>query len=380
MDALKITFHGGQVLGTDGFAVHPLSISDGLIRAEPQSRVLDVSGYLILPGIVDFHGDGFERHVAPRRGAVVDPRDGLSAIEAELSANGITTAMLAQFYSWEGGMRGPEFAAKMAAAVQAATDMICDLRLQLRLEVNLLDHYARVLALVTRHSIPCVVFNDHLPHDALAIGKRPPRLTGQALKSGRSPEAHLALLQSLHANQPQLGAALRDLAEKLRAQGVILGSHDDSTEADHHEMADLGVCLAEFPETEAAARAARACGNGVVMGAPNVLRGGSHAGKVSAADLVEQGLVDALASDYHYPALLRAALKLWQAGMAPQAAWGLISAGPARLLGLTDRGVIGIGKRADLVFLEAHGHKVAATIARGRIAYLSGDIAGRILS
>lgn len=380
MEALKLTFQGGQVLGPDGFASRSLNIADGQISDAPQPRVLDVSGYLILPGIVDFHGDGFERHVAPRRGAVVDPRDGLVAIEAELAANGITTAMLAQFYSWEGGMRGPEFAAKMAAAVQEATGGICDMRLQLRFEVNLLDHYAQVLALVARHDIRCVVFNDHLPHEALAAGKRPPRLTGQALKSGRSPDAHLALLQRLHANRPRVSAALRDLAGKLRAKAVILGSHDDNTVADHRAMADMGVCLAEFPETEAAARAARACGNGVVMGAPNVLRGGSHAGKVSAADLVGQGLVDALASDYHYPALLRAALRLWQGGMAVEAAWALISSGPAHLLGLTDRGEIVTGKRADLVLLDARSHKVAATIAGGRIAYLSGDIAGRVLS
>jgi alpha-D-ribose 1-methylphosphonate 5-triphosphate diphosphatase len=75
-------------------------MAEGVITQDQGPRCIDLSGYIILPGLVDFHGDGFERHVAPRRGAVVDPREGIRPIEAELAANGITTAMLAQFYSW----------------------------------------------------------------------------------------------------------------------------------------------------------------------------------------------------------------------------------------------------------------------------------------
>ena len=77
---------------------------------------MDLDGYWVMPGIVDIHGDGFERHLAPRRGAVSDLAAGLVAVEAELAANGITTAVLAQFYSWEGGMRSPDFARKFLYA------------------------------------------------------------------------------------------------------------------------------------------------------------------------------------------------------------------------------------------------------------------------
>jgi alpha-D-ribose 1-methylphosphonate 5-triphosphate diphosphatase len=234
--------------------------------------------------------------------------------------------------------------------------------------------------LVRDHQIACVVFNDHLPHEALAAGKRPPRLTGQALKAGRSPEAHLAFLHSLHDRKPEVMPALRDLAGQLAELGVVMGSHDDATPAAHAQFSEIGVSLAEFPETVEAAKAARAEGHGVVMGAPNVLRGGSHAGKVSARLLVEADLVDALASDYHYPALLRAALTLWQGGMGLMEAWALVSSGPARLLGLEDRGVIATGKRADFVILDAKSHAVAATIAGGQIAYARGDIVQRLLS
>ncbi len=375
-----LTITGAQVLRPDGLSDAPLSLAGGVIVAKT-GREIDLSGYLVLPGIVDAHGDGFERHLAPRRGALGSPKAGLQAADAELAANGITTAVLAQFFSWEGGMRGPDFAERMAEAWLAMrADSQTDMQLQLRLEINLLDEYDRALALIDHAGIKFVVFNDHLPHKALAAGKRPPRLTGQALKSGRSPEAHLALLQGLHARRDEVPDALEKLAQKLTAQGIRLGSHDDHFPEDHLRMARIGAVISEFPETEAAAQTAFEAGHPVIMGAPNLVRGGSHDGRVSAAQIIEFGYVTALASDYHYPAPRQAAWKLVQGGMPLQQAWALVSSGPAELLGLTDRGHITEGLRADLTILEAETKRVAATITGGRLAYLSGDIAQRFLS
>jgi len=375
-----LTITGAQVLRPDGLSDAPLSLAGGVI-APKTGREIDLSGYLVLPGIVDAHGDGFERHLAPRRGALGSPEAGLQAADAELAANGITTAVLAQFFSWEGGMRGPDFAERMAEAWLAMrADSQTDMQLQLRLEINLLDEYDRALALIDHAGIKFVVFNDHLPHKALAAGKRPPRLTGQALKSGRSPEAHLALLQGLHARLDEVPGALEKLAHKLTARGIRLGSHDDHFPEDHLRMARIGAVISEFPETEAAAKTAFEAGHPVIMGAPNLVRGGSHDGRVSAAQIIERGYVTALASDYHYPAPRQAAWKLVQGGMPLQQAWALVSSGPAELLGLTDRGHISAGLRADLTVLEAETKRVAATITGGRLAYLSGDIAQRFLS
>ena len=375
-----LTITGAQVLRPDGLSDAPLSLAGGVI-APKTGREIDLSGYLVLPGIVDAHGDGFERHLAPRRGALGSPEAGLQAADAELAANGITTAVLAQFFSWEGGMRGPDFAERMAEAWLAMrADSQTDMQLQLRLEINLLDEYDRALALIDHAGIKFVVFNDHLPHKALAAGKRPPRLTGQALKSGRSPEAHLALLQGLHARRDEVPGALEKLAHKLTARGIRLGSHDDHFPEDHLRMARIGAVISEFPETEAAAKTAFEAGHPVIMGAPNLVRGGSHDGRVSAAQIIERGYVTALASDYHYPAPRQAAWKLVQGGMPLQQAWALVSSGPAELLGLTDRGHISAGLRADLTVLEAETKRVAATITGGRLAYLSGDIAQRFLS
>lgn len=118
----------------------------------------------------------------------------------------------------------------------------------------------------------------------------------------------------------------------------------------------------------------------MIMGAPNVVRGGSHNGNLSALDLIVMGYCDAIASDYHYPSPRRAALMLEQAGVAPMAEiWHLVSAGPAALLGLDDRGVLENGKRADLVVLDAATGRVAATFVAGRVSYMSGDIADRLI-
>lgn len=366
------------VLRPDGFSDAPLCLADGRVAARG-GRVLDLSGYMVLPGIIDLHGDGFERHLAPRRGALTDPGAGLQAVDAEFAANGITTAVLAQFFSWEGGMRSPDFAERVAAAL-AETETLTDLRLQLRLEVNLLDQYDRALALVRRAGIGFVTFNDHLPHKHLAEGRTPPRLTGQAIKSGRSPEAHLALLKRLHENTPDVPGALARLAEALLAEGVLIGSHDDATAEDREAARAIGARLAEFPETMDAARAARAGGDAVVMGAPNVVRGGSHDRKVAAEEVIRAGFCDALVSDYHYPAPRHAAFALADRGVMGLAeAWGLISSGPARVMGWADRGQLDTGARADLVILDRATRRVAATMVAGQITHLSGPLAARLV-
>ncbi|MCW8842409.1 MAG: alpha-D-ribose 1-methylphosphonate 5-triphosphate diphosphatase, partial [Rhodobacteraceae bacterium] len=226
-----------------------------------------------------------------------------------------------------------------------------------------------------------VVFNDHVPHDALAKGRRPPRLTGQALKAGRNPETHHALLQALHDHRDAVPEAVTALASRLAAKGVFLGSHDDNTAAERAQWRGRGAALAEFPETHEAAAAAHAAGDAVVLGAPNVVRGNSHKGNVSATDLLRDGIGDAIASDYHYPAMRQAVVRLVAENIMPfEEAWRLVSEGPARVLGLTDRGRIEIGKRADLVVMDPKTGRIGATFVAGRIAYMAGPIAARFLS
>jgi alpha-D-ribose 1-methylphosphonate 5-triphosphate diphosphatase len=382
MGHMHLTLSKAQVLVPgEGLCVADLSLSEGRIVERASRRRVDLSGFLVLPGIVDLHGDGFERHLAPRRGAMKDMTEGVIATEAELAANGITTAVMAQFSSWEGGVRGPEFAAMVFGAIQAVRgEVATDLIPQLRFETHMLDDYAKLPERLAEWDVSYVVFNDHLPHDRLAEGRKPPRLTGQALKAGRNPERHFQMLLDMHARGSEVPMALDRVCARLTAAGVRIGSHDDHTAEQRHIWRDRGARIAEFPETGEAAEAARAGGDFVILGSPNVVRGGSHKGNASAVDLITMGLCDALASDYHYPSPRRAALMLARTGVLSFAeAWSLVSLGPARVLGLADRGTLAVGNRADLVILDARTHRVAASLSGGRISYLSGEIAARFI-
>ncbi len=383
MNSLELTLTGANVLlPGEGVSRAELTIAEGTIQSDRAGRQIDLSGYLILPGIIDLHGDGFERHIAPRRGAMKQMAEGILSVEAELAANGITTAVLAQFHSWEGGVRGPEFAGQVFDAIAAVRDdVVTQLIPQLRFETHMLDDYDGLPERIADWQVPYVVLNDHLPHDRLAEGRKPPRLTGQALKAGRNPEVHFEMLKAMHNRSAEVPAALDSLCTVLANRGIRLGSHDDTTPQDRAEWRERGVMISEFPETLEAAECARAGGDHIILGSPNVVRGGSHKGNASAVDLISMGLCDALASDYHYPSPRRAALMLVKSGLLDIAgAWALVSSGPARVLGLKDRGTLQPGYRADLVILDAATHQVAATLSGGCVSYMSGSIATRFLS
>ncbi|MCV6596307.1 MAG: alpha-D-ribose 1-methylphosphonate 5-triphosphate diphosphatase, partial [Mangrovicoccus sp.] len=227
--------------------------------------------------------------------------------------------------------------------------------------------------------IDYLVINDHLPHRHLTEGRKPPRLTGSALKAGRSPEAHLALMQRMAANAPEVDGFVKGLVRDLGAT-TRFGSHDDPDGQTRAHWQDMGLSIAEFPTSFAAAEAAKAQGSPVVMGAPNVVRGGSHNKSVSASDLLRAGLVDALASDYHYPAMVAAAFALSdQAVCSFAAAWALISARPAAVMGLEDRGEIAPGKRADFLVLDPGNRQVLGCFAAGRPVFLSGALADAVM-
>lgn len=375
----RLTLTGAQVLWRSGLAEGPLGIADGQI-AMPGGREVDLSGLLVLPGIVDAHGDAFERHLAPRRGALPDLGAGLLAVQQELLANGITTAMLAQFWSWEGGMRAPDFARRLAEAL-GQFSATADLRMSLRVELGCFQDFDEIAGFVAEQGIGHVVINDHLPHKALAKGRRVPRLEGQALKSGRAPEVHQKLLETLYADLPKARAALPGFAAQLASLGVQLGSHDDPSPDTRADFRAIGAREAEFPLNIETAKAARDAGDWIVLGAPNLVRGGSHKkGGMAVEHLVQEGLCDALASDYHYPAPLAAVRRLVMGGCDLAQAWALVSSGPARGLGLADRGEIDMGKRADLVVLAPDLSRVHGAFVAGRAAFADATLLRRVMA
>ncbi|WP_212523433.1 alpha-D-ribose 1-methylphosphonate 5-triphosphate diphosphatase [Actibacterium sp. MT2.3-13A] len=373
-----LRFTGATILRDGEMQQRSLAIADGRITKGPLPEV-DLRGYLILPGIIDLHGDAFERHVAPRPGAPFALELGLASTDREAAANGVTTAWLAQGWSWEGGQRGPDQAERLMAALDAYRPRaLSDLRLQIRCETHLVDSGPRLLAAVERHGIDYVVFNNHLPEIPDGAREKHEVVRIWARQTGRSAEEHLALAEAALARAAEVPRHLCRLAEAFDRLGVAYGSHDDPDGETREGYSMIGARIAEFPTARRAAAAARAMNDPVLMGAPNVVRGGSQSGNVAAMDLIREGLCDALVSDYHYPSLAHAAWRLADEGvMDLPRAWAMISTRPAEILRLPDRGRLDYGRRADLAVINAASRTVEMTISGGRLSYLSGEAAHR---
>ncbi|MGI1663125.1 alpha-D-ribose 1-methylphosphonate 5-triphosphate diphosphatase [Palleronia sp. KMU-117] len=358
-----------------------VAIADGRITKGPLPEV-DLSGYLILPGIVDLHSDALERHLLPRPPAAFPAAAALAAAEREAAAAGVTTVWLAQGWSWEGGIRAPEAAERVLQAHQDhRAQAVVDLRVQLRCETHLVDGAPRLLAAVRRYGIDYVTFNDHVAEVIDAGREAPARVAARAERLGVAAEEYLAAAGAARVRAAEVPRHLCRLAEAFDRMGVVYASHDDPDGETRERFAMIGAKLAEFPATRRAAATARAMGDPVILGAPNVLRGRSHSGRVSALDLLRDRLCDALASDYHPPSLAAAAWKLVDSGrMGLPQAWTLLSRNPARVLRLPDRGEIATGRRADLVIVNERTRAIEATIAGGRLAYLAGEAGRRFLS
>ena len=376
-----LTITGGQVLlDGDGLCPAGLTLADGHIAAldgPARGRRFDASGLWVLPGIVDLHGDAHERQLQPRPGVDFPAAMALADTEAQLLANGITTACLGVTLSWEPGLRGIGTWRALRAAL-AAHRGACDLRLHLRWEAFNLDALDEALDAIGAGAVGLLAFNDHTPAIVARLDD-PAAAAKYTDRAGVPPAEFAAIARRAAARGAEVAPAQARLAEAARAAGVPIASHDDATLADRDRFRALGARIAEFPMAEAVAHAARAAGDVVVMGSPNVVRGRSHRGWASAQVMAEAGVCSVLTSDYYYPAMARAALALARRGvLSAEAAWGLVSATPAAALGLADRGRIAPGLRADLVALTppaADGaSRVVASFVGGRIAFL--DVEG----
>ena len=387
MDADLRLLGGAVLLPGAGLQHVGLTLADGQIAAidaapGPARQRFDATGLWVLPGIVDLHGDAFERQLQPRPGVDFPAPLALADTEAQLLANGITTAYLGVTLSWEPGLRSVAtwHALRDALAVHRGA---CDLRVHLRWEAFNLDALDTALADIAAGLVALLAFNDHTPAILDRLGD-PAAAAKYIERSGVSPAAFAALAARVAERGAEVPAAQARLAQAARAAEIPMASHDDATLAERARFRALGARICEFPMAETVGEAARAAGEFVVMGSPNVLRGRSHLGWASAARLAEAGVCSVLTSDYFYPALARAALILAGRGVLDlERAWALVAATPAAAAGLADRGRIAAGLRADLVLLAPAGAdrpaRLVATIAAGRLAWTDAEGARRIL-
>jgi alpha-D-ribose 1-methylphosphonate 5-triphosphate diphosphatase len=391
---------GARLILDDRIETASVRIEDGLITgidvARDGAAVVPGAGRLLAPAFVDIHGDAFERQLMPRPGVTVDTEAALLETDRQLAANGIATAYHALTLSWEPGLRSVTTGWQVVRALDLLRPRLtADNRIQLRWETFCPEAEPLIRHVLAGPDRPSLAFNDHtsaaLLHPDVALHDRPfdqvadypvtdlsadgflRKMSDRAKRAHMSPDDFVALITRIWAQRAEVPCHIDRIAALARAQGAPMLSHDDSQTETRRYYRALGAKVAEFPMHERVFLAARDAGDPIVLGAPNAMRGGSHLGSPGAADMIARGLCDILASDYYYPAMLGAMVRLHADRVAPlPALWALVSGNPAAAMGLTDRGRIAVGLRADLVLLdwpEGHAPAPVRTWVSGKGGY-----------
>ncbi|MEX5562919.1 alpha-D-ribose 1-methylphosphonate 5-triphosphate diphosphatase [Pseudophaeobacter sp. 1A16562] len=329
-------------------------IADMAEGAGVPTGAVDCGGDFVSPGLIELHTDNLERHIQPRPKVDWPHAAAIIAHDAELAGTGITTVFDA--------MRVGSIKAKEARYGQYARSLASEL-LELRAKDALkISHFLHLRAEVCSETlveelnefgdddrVGLVSLMDHTPgqRQFRDISKLEAYVKG---KHGFDDDAFLQHIANLKTMRDTYGD-LHEVEAVKAAQrfGAVLASHDDTTEDQVAVSAGHGIRLAEFPTTVEAARACHAHDIQVMMGAPNLIRGGSHSGNVAAQELAELDLLDIVSSDYVPAALLLAAARLGEIWGDMARGLATVTSAPAKAVGLKDRGALEVGKRADLI-------------------------------
>ncbi len=332
----------------------------------------DAGGDLIAPGLIELHTDHLEAHYVPRPKVFWDPIAAVVSYDGQLATSGITT-VLDSLRVWreDGAEEVDGRAGTLAVAISSARDsnlLRADHFLHLRCEIPMPSVVEEAKELVGRPDVRLMSLMDHTP------GQRQFRDEAKLRdyyrgKGGGKTDAELDVLFERRFAYQKAHAVtnMREIVALAQQYGIPLASHDDTTEENVADAVRDGVAVAEFPTTVEAARALHEAGIDILMGAPNVVRGGSHSGNIAAVDLAREGLLDILSSDYIPSSLLMGALQLPRQVPAIDlpAAIRTVTKAPADAVGLSDRGEIAIGKRADLIRVHvAHDVPVVRSVWR----------------
>lgn len=342
-----------------------VTVEDGVIAGIEEgdavhAGAVDCGGGFVAPGLIELHTDNLERHIQPRPKVDWPHNAAILAHDAELASTGITTVFDAmrvgsiptgrgRYLAYARGLASELWALREEDALKISHF------LHLRAEVCSETLEEEMAEFGPEDRVGIVSLMDHTPgqRQFRDIAKLADYMKGKHALSDTEFEAHVAQLKALReANGDRHEAAA--VAEAAR-YGAVLASHDDTTETQVETSKSYGVAMAEFPTTVEAAKASHARQIAVIMGAPNLIRGGSHSGNVAAGELAEAGLLDILSSDYVPSALLLAAVKLGQEWGCMARGLATVTAAPAKAVGLQDRGEIALGKRADLIRFDLRG-------------------------
>lgn len=347
----------GKVLVIDGDRIH--SIADEI---PPADRVIDAHGRYITPGFFDVHSDKIEQFILPRPTAQFDFELALKECERELLHLGITTiyhsfSLLKDELFGKSPLRTRENVEKMAALIRDIHDRnhLIHHRFHLRIEIDNLDAYDIAKAMIEEGLAHEISFMDHSPGQGqyrnLAIYKETiGKYHGREIE-----ELGFEKVLEMQRNKETLSfAQLRELCALAHEKGIAVASHDDDTPEKLEINREIGVDISEFPIHIETARRAREMGFATVVGAPNILLGGSHSGNMSAAEAIKAGCADILCSDYYPPAILHSIFAMNRdCGIPLPKMVSKATLNPARAMGLeADYGSVEPGKKADLLVID----------------------------
>lgn len=352
-----VALAGGRIVGLDRGA----------------SRVpgaIDCDGDLVMPGLVELHTDNLEKHMLPRPKAHWPAVPAVVAHDSQVIGAGITTVFdaLAVGAVVDDPVRIRRIGEMLDAIEAARADDLTKAEhlLHLRCEISYPDLEGALADLIDKPGVRLVSIMDHTPGQRQFVNEQTYRDYYMG-KFGMTAHEMDGFIADRRRDQERHAAGNRAHVVALaRERGLALASHDDATEAHVAEAVADGMTLAEFPTTVESAAASHAHGLAVMMGAPNVVRGGSHSGNVSAIELARRGTLDAISSDYAPAALLHAAVKLAAEveDITLPAAVAMVTRTPARAAGLTDRGDLAEGQRADVIRVRAASHPVLRGVWR----------------
>ncbi|MEL6486620.1 MAG: alpha-D-ribose 1-methylphosphonate 5-triphosphate diphosphatase [Pseudomonadota bacterium] len=359
---MQTTISNARIVTPEEEFTGTLVVEQGRITALEEgvsdaADALDWNGDYLLAGIVDLHTDNLEKHYEPRPNVHWDPIGAAMAHDAQMAAAGVTTVLNA--LSVQGFRKGRDRLSKLRpilAGLKQAGELgglRIDHKLHLRCEVSFPGLMEVLSQLLDEPDLTMLSIMDHTP--------------GQRQYRNMTHEEMLELISAYVHTEEERQAAVEHfrnrahdgcdvenraaVVQQAKERGIALATHDDET-AQHIELAESeGAGMAEFPVTIEAAELARAKGLSVIMGGPNLLRGGSHSGNVAVSEVAEAGLLDVLASDYLPLSMIRSAFLLTEAPFdwsVPQAI-ATITDQPAKAVGLADRGRIERGYRADMI-------------------------------
>jgi len=337
-------------------------------------EMMDVSGAWVLPGLIDIHCDAIEKEVEPRPNTLFPLDMAFLQFERKLAGHGITTMLHSLSLGVGLSLRGESLVSEMVMLIAGFRERNAMIRhgVHLRYEVSHLTGFPLAQRLIAEGLIDLVSLMDHSPGQGQY--RRPGAFERYVMKNqGVDAEEVTAIVAELQERRSRIDwQRLKQLTAQARSSGIAVASHDDDSAAAVDHSLSFGAAISEFPLNLETANYAKRSGLSVCVGAPNVVRGGSHDGNLKALEAIMTGAADILCSDYHPASLLHAIFTLASAGLPLHEAAALASLYPARAIGRADEiGSIGEGKRADLIVVRKAGGipLVQCTIVNGIVVY-----------